>query len=83
MSLTDELAKKQELAFKINELDKNFIRRVLSNKNEGIFSLDSRMNERARTRIMDYMKENKNYEFKLNCSAKNYGIVFKKKGENL
>ena len=87
MNLTDELTKGQLNKFQINEINDCFdfksIIKTLSNDNEGILNLDSKIDTSLAEILTDNLKRNnKNYEFELNYSVTNYEIMFKKKGAN-
>lgn len=85
-SLVDELTKKRPLKFQIDNVNKDFqiafssMEKTLSENNEGIFNLNSKINMHSAEALTDYLKRNnQDYKFELNYSVTNYEIMFQKK----
>jgi hypothetical protein len=79
LSLVDELTQKQAQKFQLNSLNNQFIDKVISENNEGIFYLSSSMDNFVRNAKMYMTEKHKDYEFELTKDPTNYEIMFKKK----
>ncbi|MCX6750198.1 MAG: hypothetical protein NTZ83_01965 [Candidatus Pacearchaeota archaeon] len=83
MSLTDELTQKQVLKFQVNNFDKDFIDKTLSENTEGIFNLLYKMKRETRTNILNYLKDNyPNHKAEIAFTGTNYEIPFRKQENN-
>lgn len=82
MNLVDELTQKQAHKFQLNDFDIVFIKKTLCSNKEGIFNLNSKIEEKSVNSMLNYMKEiYKNYTFELSKDLSNYEIMFREKME--
>lgn len=78
-NLVDELTQKQAPKFQLNSINNQFIDKVISENNEGIFYLSLSMNNFL-INVKKYMSgKHKDYQFESNHNGTNYEIMFKKK----
>jgi hypothetical protein len=86
-NLVDELTQKQAPKFQVEMVrdaiilgNPSFIDRTISDNSEGIFNLNSKINENIAKDLIDYLNfRHKDYEVELNKTPTNYEIMFKKK----
>lgn len=79
MNLVNELNQKQALKFQLCGLDRGFIKRTLSENNEGIFNLDSVMGKNSTEIILKYLQKNcKDYDFQMGDDKINPMIYFRR-----
>jgi len=79
MNLVEDLTQKQANKFYLEGFDKEFMDKVISESQEGIFYLSSKMSEDLSKVTLSYMKQSySNYEFALKDDITNYEIMFRR-----